>query len=118
MPNFFLSFQILWLLGKQYAHLETELLLNMTGSCIGLFAGISYGLLSCRGWAINPVISIPVSFLSIVVGVSLMDISTLQGVLYLNIFVAIIQVLLNGTYCLLNIIQLVKPVSQDTVIDN
>jgi O-antigen/teichoic acid export membrane protein len=98
--------QILWVLGKNYANLQTELVLSFIGSCLGLIGGVSCGLFINRGWAINPVISICFSILSIAIGVMLMDVSTLRGVLYLNIFIAIIQVLMNGLYALYKILKM------------
>lgn len=97
------STEILWILGKEYQSLESELVLNMIGSCIGLLAGISFGLFTCRGWILHPAISIPVSLVSIIIGVIFFDVSSLTGVLYLNIYLATVQVVLNGGYCLIKI---------------
>ena len=97
------SSQILWILGPDYRHLETELLLNIVGSCLALFSGISFGLFTSRGWAINPLTSIPISILSVAVGIMIVDITSLKGVLFLNIFVAIVQFLMNGLYCVVKI---------------
>ncbi|MDO9373204.1 MAG: polysaccharide biosynthesis protein [Ferruginibacter sp.] len=100
------STQILWVLGKEYQSLHAELVLNMIGSCIGLLAGISFGLFTCRGWILHPAISIPVSLVSIIIGVIFFDVSSLTGVLYLNIYLAVVQMLLNGGYCLIKIYSL------------
>ena len=100
------STEILWILGKEYQSLETELVLNMIGSCVGLLAGTSFGLFTSRGWILHPLISIPVSLLSIIAGVIYFDVSSLKGVLYLNIYLAIVQMLLNGGYCLIKIYSL------------
>ena len=105
MFTWLFSGQILWILGKEYAHLNSELVLNIIGSCIGLFAGISFSLFTSRGWALHPLISIPVSIASMAAGVFLFNIGTLKGVLFLNIFVAIIQVVMNGLYCIIKILK-------------
>lgn len=80
--------QILWALGPAYANLHTELFLNIAGSCLGLLAGSSFSLYTHRGWAIKPVILIPLSIAAIAVSAYFLDISTLQGILLLNICVA------------------------------
>ncbi len=100
--------EVLWILGKDYSNLKQELVLNVIGSCLTLIAGISFNLFTSRGWAINPIISIPISILSIVAGVMFMDVSSLKGVLLLNIFVASVQVLMNGLYCLIKIMRIDK----------
>jgi O-antigen/teichoic acid export membrane protein len=110
------STEILWILGKEYQSLESELVLNMIGSCIGLLAGTSFGLFTSRGWILHPVISIPVSFLSIIVGVIYFDVSSLSGVLYLNIYLAIVQMVLNGGYCLIKIYSLRRLDTESSIV--
>ena len=100
--------EVLWILGKDYSNLKQELVLNVVGSCLSLIAGIAFTLFTSRGWAINPIISIPISILSIVVGIMFMDVSSLKGVLLLNIFVAGVQVLMNGLYCFIKIVRIDK----------
>ena len=78
MLTWLFSGQILWILGKEYAHLNSELVINIIGNSIGLFAATSYGLFTSRGWALHPMISIPVSIVSMVAGVFLFDIGTLK----------------------------------------
>jgi O-antigen/teichoic acid export membrane protein len=90
--------QLLWLLGKNYANLQTEMVLNMAGASIGLVYGASFGLCTARGWAIHPLIFIPVSIVSMGVGVALLDISTLKGIIIFNIFVVSIQTTMLLTY--------------------
>ena len=96
--------EVLWILGKTYSTLSFELSLQIMASCIGLIAGACFGLFTSRGWAINPWISIPVSLASIALGVVMIDVSTLKGVLQLNIFIASVQLLMNGAYCLKRIL--------------
>lgn len=90
--------QLLWALGKNYVNLQTELVLNMAAGGIGLIYGASFSLCTFRGWVINPLIFIPVSILSIATGVALFNVSTLKGILLLNIFVVTIQAIMLVTY--------------------
>lgn len=98
--------EMLWVLGKNYGHLQTELLLYVTDSCLGLIWGSAYILGTTRGWNIHPALSIPVSICAIVCGVLLINVSTVRGVLILNLFVSLIQVGLYGGYTLLKIIKM------------
>jgi len=100
------SVQILWVLGTDYSSLKSELVLNLIGSCLGLIAGVSFNLSTSRGWAINPLIIIPVNIASIVLGILLFDVSTIEGILYLNIFILGIEVLMNGLYTLIKILKI------------
>jgi hypothetical protein len=98
--------EMLWILGKNYSGLNMELLLYVTDSCLGLLWGSAYILGATRGWNIHPAFSITVSICSIVAGILLIDVSTVKGVLFLNLFVSIIQVLMYGSYTLLKIIKM------------
>jgi O-antigen/teichoic acid export membrane protein len=98
--------QMLWVLGKNYSGLNMELLLYVADSCLGLLWGSAYILGATRGWNIHPAFSITVSICSIVTGILLIDVSTVKGVLFLNLFVSIIQVIMYGSYTLLKIIKM------------
>ena len=98
--------QMLWILGKNYAGLQTELLLYVTDSCLGLIWGSAYILGTTRGWNIHPALSISVSICAIVVGLMLINVSTVKGVLLLNLFVSIIQVCMYGSYTLVKIMKM------------
>lgn len=100
------SSQILSILGNQYLHLETELLLATISSCIGLFYGVSFSLCTYRGWVISPFIFIPINLLFIIFGALLLDISSLKGILILNIILIAVQVIINIIYCLIKILRL------------
>ena len=95
--------QILWILGKDYSNLKTELILSIAGSCLGLVAGSAFGLSTSRGWAINPLISIPLTLGAIILGISIIDISTLVGVLKFNLFVYIVEIIMYYLYCAIKI---------------
>jgi O-antigen/teichoic acid export membrane protein len=95
--------QILWILGKDYSNLKTELVLSIAGSCMGLIAGSAFGLASSRGWAINPLLSIPLTIVAIIVGTILIDISSLMGVLKFNLFVYFVEIIMYYVFCTLKI---------------
>jgi len=93
-----LSTPILWVLGKQYAGLTPELVLMMIGKCLSMVASLTFLLCTSKGWIINPLVSIPISLLSIGCGVLFIDITSLQGIFKLDIFVAAVQLLMHITY--------------------
>ncbi len=98
--------EILWILGKDYSNLKTELLLSVAGSCMGLLAGSSFGLAAGRGWAIHPLISIPITVTAIISGIFFLDISTLSGILKFNLFVLIVEIIIYYSYCTIKILKL------------
>lgn len=97
------SAQILKVLGPNYSHLTNEVVLKITISCLGIIATSTFSLFTSRSWAINPFISIPVSIASIAIGVAFIDISSLSGVLRMNIMIQLIQVAMNVSYSLIKI---------------
>src|SRR5690606_36131379 len=76
---------ILWILGPNYENLEQELILLVIGSSLSLGAGMIYKLYSDRGWVQHPVMAISISVVTLVLGILILDVSTLKGVLWLNI---------------------------------
>jgi O-antigen/teichoic acid export membrane protein len=98
--------EMLWILGKNYSGLNIELLLYVADSCLGLLWGSAYILGATRGWNIHPGFSITISICSIVAGILFIDVSTVRGVLLLNLFVSIIQVFMYGSYTLIKIIKM------------
>ncbi|SHM79840.1 lipopolysaccharide biosynthesis protein [Chitinophaga sp. CF418] len=97
------STQILMILGPNYAGLTKEVVLKIIISCLGIISASTFSLFTSRSWAINPFISIPVSIASIALGVAFIDVSSLRGVLGLNIMIQLIQVTMNVTYTLIKI---------------
>ncbi len=100
------STQILWVLGPQYANLKYELFLAVIGSSFGVFSGIVFSLYSSRGWVMNPAISIPISVATISVAIWATDVTSLIGVLWLNIIVGAIQLLIHSGYGFLKIFKI------------
>jgi O-antigen/teichoic acid export membrane protein len=78
--------EILWVLGKDYANLQEEVLLSVIGGCLGLMAGAAASLSSSRGLIIHPVASILISLLALIVGILYFNVTTMAGMLKLNIF--------------------------------
>lgn len=100
------SSEVLFVIGDNYSGLHWELYLTLLGAGLGLIANISFLLNISRDWVMHPGISITISLISLVIGFYIFDISTLQGVLIYNIFLAIIQVSINGFYGLYRIMQI------------
>ncbi|SEJ38999.1 Membrane protein involved in the export of O-antigen and teichoic acid [Dyadobacter sp. SG02] len=94
---------ILSMLGREYANLETALVLNMAGSSVALISGALYGMYSSRGWTIQPFYSIGVNLLSVVAGIAFIDVSSLRGVLIFNMVVACTQLAVNAAFCAVRI---------------
>lgn len=102
------SNQILWVLGSKYEGLDTELILLIIGSSITIIMSSALALYMSRGWILHYCISIPASILSIILGCYFFDISTLKGILHLNIFVATVQMILHIFYGYYKILKLNK----------
>ncbi len=95
--------QLLWILGENYRGLENELVLSIAGGCCNLIAVSLFTLATSRNWAFNPVWSISITILTIIAGISMIDISSLTGVLKFNLFVASMESLMYLLYCLFKI---------------
>ena len=92
------STPVLWVLGNNYSELNYELVLSITGGGLALLGNTAVILYLSRGWVLNPAILIGISIVSIGLGAFLFELSTLQGVLLFNIFLAIVQILLHWLY--------------------
>ncbi|MGZ9735361.1 polysaccharide biosynthesis protein [Flavobacterium sp. GNP002] len=97
------STQALWVLGHNYSTLKNELVLYVIGSCVGLITGFIFSLSSSRGWILNPYLYITLSIISIIIGIMVFNVSTLNGVLLFNIFVNSIQTAIYLFYTLIKI---------------
>lgn len=93
------STQALLILGAAYNGLEYELLLIIIGGCINLIGAVTYSLNTNRGWVINPIIGISIGITGIFIGLVTIDVSSLVGVLYFNIFLGIIGLLTQQIFC-------------------
>lgn len=97
------SSQILWVLGPQYAGLDGEVVLSVLASCIGLIAGSAFNLYSNRGWTINPALLIMSSLCTIGLGILMIDISTIRGMINLQLFIVTSEAIMHGGYCIFRI---------------
>jgi O-antigen/teichoic acid export membrane protein len=86
--------QILWLLGANYSGLDHTLLLSLVSGILGAVAGSMYSLNTSRGWIVPPLIAIPIGIITQLVLICILDISTLNGVLWMSILSAPIGMLL------------------------
>lgn len=98
--------QILWVLGSEYASLHLELMLSILGSCVSLIAGVAYSLFTARGWVYHPAVFIFFNVGTIISLLFFIDITSLKGVLLLNIVLAFVALFLNTIYCISKIINI------------
>ncbi|MVT11719.1 MATE family efflux transporter [Chitinophaga tropicalis] len=103
LASWIFSSQILMVLGPNYMGLNREVVLKMIIACLAIIAASTFSLFTSRGWAINPFISIPVSIGSTILGIIFLDVSSVGGVLVMNIMIEVIQVAMYTTYSLIKI---------------
>lgn len=78
--------QLLWILGREYAGLQYELLLILVLSLINLSSNGINALNNARGWIkFSPRFEIPLNVVSILIGAFIFDITTVAGTVYLAI---------------------------------
>jgi len=102
------SSQILWVLGPKYNGLGNELVLVIIGSCLSMFSGLTYFTCITKTWVISPLILIPVSVVTTLIGLLLIDVSTLHGILIFNIILAAVHVIMNSSYAYYKIFKINK----------
>ncbi|VWX55494.1 Membrane protein involved in the export of O-antigen and teichoic acid [Burkholderiales bacterium 8X] len=103
---YFFPTQVLFVLGKNYSNLTTEVVLSAAAGCLTTLIGLVYALSISRGWVLPPSINIS---LSIVVQIVLMlsfDLSSTTSVLWLTIGNAAFGVLMYSSYFLYRIYKL------------
>lgn len=102
----FLSKYFLYILGDNYVGLDKELVLVMIGGCLNMIMALGLSLYLSKGWVMKHYVSISLSILPLIIGCFIFDISHLTGVLYYNIFVAIIEMIVHvgyGFYMIMNL---------------
>jgi len=75
----------LFIFGEKYAHLENELTWLIGGTMITVISGVIYKINSGRGWIVKWWIFIPVGIITQLIGVLLLNLSSVTGVLQFNI---------------------------------
>ena len=101
--TYIFSKQILFIIGKNYYSLNTELVLNITVSCISLLCSVVSNLIISRGWVINSFLLIIANIISIIIGVIYFKMYTLIGALYYNILAVTVHFLFVFVYGLIKI---------------
>jgi O-antigen/teichoic acid export membrane protein len=103
MPQFFLL-----ILGKEYYGLEEELILIMISSSLTALLGILWQMISSKGWVNKVWLFTPFTIISQILLVFLLDLSTIKGIIFFNIFsqiagyIVICTLMLRGLYLLKN----------------
>lgn len=82
---------VLWVLGEDYYGLEYELLLVAIANGLNLMIGVCSKLSIGRGWYIKPGYLIALNFISTLISIAYLNLTTLVGVLYFNIIVAAVH---------------------------
>lgn len=98
--------QCIWLLGKGYQNLEQAFILNMVNGCVALMSGLMFSIYTSRSWVIKPVYNISINLISILAGVYYFDLTQLIGLLEFNIFLSVVQLVMNFSFGLIKILKL------------
>jgi len=86
----------LWILGDNYKDLSYELFLTFISGSIGFILSIVYSINLYKAWIkFTPLLEIPTDILGIIIGITIFDITSLIGVLYLGIFSASLNLILH-----------------------
>ena len=107
--------QLLYLLGNKYAHLESEVLLMVAGSVLGVMGGNLWGLNSVRGWIIAPWLYIPVSIAAQALLIYLLPVSTVAGVLWMGLLGNIPGIIINFILTRRRIVEMKKTAAQSAL---
>lgn len=103
--TWFYSDYLLWVIGDFYLGLKIELTLLMIASSLSLTMSVAFSLYVSKGWILQSFLSIAISVCPLILGSLIFDVSSLRGVLYLNIFTSFIQMLLHIIFGFYKIIQ-------------
>lgn len=88
--------QILWILGSKYAHLRHELLLMMIMAAFSNVIAAMWSLNSTKAWIRYSWLNIPSVILTQVALLTVLDVSTVRGVILFGIFSLVPNFLLNS----------------------
>ena len=78
--------QILSVLGSQYTNLQSEGILMAASAIVAAIGGLLWTVNASRAWIVPPHILIPCTIVLQVVLVSILDLSTVRGVLLFSIY--------------------------------
>lgn len=91
----FFPSEMLWILGNKYHHLQREFVLMIVGTALGSILATMSALNMARGWVISPLLAIPAGIVTYAILFSLIDISTIWGVLLVGIIASTVGISLN-----------------------
>ncbi len=89
------SEQLLWILGKQYAHLGNELILVMVSSLITSLTTMIWGLNYSRAWVDRSWLIIPCTIAMQMILLVSLDLATVRGTIIFGLFSALPPLLVN-----------------------
>jgi O-antigen/teichoic acid export membrane protein len=92
----FFPTQVLWILGNQYQHLESEVVLMVASTVLSSLAGIMWSINSAKAWIEYVWIEPPLRIILQIILLMSLDISTVKGVLIFNILSAASPVFVNA----------------------
>lgn len=100
---YFTSDFLLWILGEEYQDLNKEVVFLFLANGMSLLSSFAYSLYVARGWMMKPIIYIPINFVTLGISIYLLDVSSLIGVISINIIVSTVMFVLNVIYIFLKI---------------
>jgi O-antigen/teichoic acid export membrane protein len=77
---------LLWVLGPKYTHLDRELFLMVLSAVLFSVLACMWQLNVARGWIVSPWLMIPIGIVVQVILIFVFDVSTVRGVLLMNIY--------------------------------
>jgi len=86
---------LLWVIGAKYANLESEVWLMMLNAGLGSMFVCLVSLTYSKGWIMPASINIPLDIVTQIVLLSILDLSTVRGVLLVGCFTQVPSLLLN-----------------------
>lgn len=98
--------QVLWVLGRQYADLDREVVLSVLSGSVGMCVGLVYALCASRGWILPFIVNGTSSIAVQVILIALMDLSTPANVMLYSLYNAIWGVALYLSYFLYRVSKL------------
>lgn len=77
---------LLWVLGSKYSHLGPELFLMILSAVLFSVLACMWQLNVARGWIVSPMLMIPIGIVVQVILIFVFDVTTVRGVLLMNIY--------------------------------
>ena len=94
----FFSKELLSILGSNYSNLDSILVLVLISGSFEIFTALCLNLNNVRGWALNPLISIPVNIVVLITSIYFLHVSTLKDALSLSIISSLVQIIMHVSY--------------------